>query len=52
MTLERDQNDRNRAVAPLRQAEDALLIDTTGIEAEEVVKKILGEVFRKMPQTR
>lgn len=47
MTLERDQNDRNRAVAPLRQAEDALLIDTTGIEVEEVVKRILLEVFRK-----
>lgn len=51
MTLERDHNDRNRAVAPLRQAEDALLIDTTGIGAEEVARRILVEVFRKKNST-
>ena len=47
MTLERDHNDRNRGIAPLRQAEDALLVDTTGIDAEEVVKRILAAVLRK-----
>lgn len=47
MTLERDYNDRNRVVAPLKRAEDALLIDTTGIEVEEVVKRILGEISRR-----
>lgn len=47
MTLERDHNDRNRSVAPLRQAEDALLVDTTGIDAEEVVKRILAAVSKK-----
>lgn len=47
MTLERDDNDRNRAVAPLRQAEDALLIDTTGIDAEEVAKRIMRVVLNE-----
>ncbi|MBU1568637.1 MAG: (d)CMP kinase [Proteobacteria bacterium] len=46
-TLERDKNDRNRAVAPLRQAEDALLIDTTEITLEAVVLRILGEIVPK-----
>ena len=27
--VQRDEQDRNRAVAPLRQAEDAVLVDTT-----------------------
>ena len=44
MTLERDHKDRNRAVAPLRSAEDAVLIDTTEIDIEEVVNTILAVV--------
>lgn len=47
MTLERDHKDRNRVVAPLRQAEDALLIDTTGIDIEGVVHRILAVVLGK-----
>jgi CMP/dCMP kinase len=38
---ERDQRDMNREVAPLRQAEDAVLVDTTGMTIEQVVDQIL-----------
>ena len=33
--VERDRRDTQRATAPLRQAEDALLVDTTGLSLEE-----------------
>lgn len=36
----RDERDMNRAIAPLKQAEDAVLIDTTGLSIDEVVAKI------------
>ncbi|MDD2927427.1 MAG: (d)CMP kinase [Candidatus Omnitrophica bacterium] len=38
----RDKIDSGRAVAPLKQAEDALYIDTTKLSIEEVVNKVLG----------
>ncbi len=47
LTLERDKNDRSRSVAPLKQADDALLIDTTTITLEAVVLRILGEIAKK-----
>jgi cytidylate kinase len=47
LTLERDKNDRNRPIAPLKQAEDALLIDTTEIPLEVVVLRILGEIAKR-----
>ena len=37
---ERDRLDRNRAVAPLRPAEDALLIDSTALQAADVVARM------------
>jgi cytidylate kinase len=37
----RDHNDRSRAVAPLRPAEDAVIVDTTGMPFEEVVSEIV-----------
>ena len=39
---ERDHIDSTRAVAPLQQAEDAVLIDTTNLSIAEVVAKIIG----------
>jgi len=45
MTLIRDRNDSERAIAPLKRAEDATLIDTTSLSAEEVLARIL-EVVR------
>lgn len=43
---ERDQRDMNREVAPLRQAEDAVLVDTTGMTIDQVVDQIL-EIFER-----
>ncbi|BBB33237.1 cytidylate kinase [Thermotomaculum hydrothermale] len=39
--LERDKQDSSRDLAPLKKAEDAIYIDTTGMEIEDVVEKIL-----------
>lgn len=47
MTLERDKNDRERAVAPLKRADDAQLIDTTGLTIEQVCAKILSIISSK-----
>ena len=38
----RDKADSEREISPLIQAEDAVLLDTTGLSIEEVVAKILG----------
>lgn len=40
--LARDARDAQRAVAPLRPAEDAVLIDTTGMPIDQVVDKVLA----------
>ncbi|HEX7817410.1 (d)CMP kinase [Dyella sp.] len=42
----RDARDASRAVAPLKPAEDAVLIDTTGIGIGDVVAKVLAVVQR------
>jgi cytidylate kinase len=39
---ERDERDSTRAVAPLRPAPDALLLDSTGRSVEEVVAQVLA----------
>ncbi len=44
---QRDYNDMNRETAPLKQAEDAVLLDTTGMTIEEVktkLKSMIAEV--------
>ena len=38
---ERDKSDEDRAVGPLRPAEDAIVVDTTDLSIEEVVEKLL-----------
>jgi cytidylate kinase len=40
----RDARDASRAVAPLKPARDALLVDTTGMGIEDVVAKVLAVV--------
>ena len=40
----RDERDANRAVAPLRPAPEAVVIDTTGIGIEAVVARVLAHV--------
>ncbi|MCD9030293.1 (d)CMP kinase [Luteimonas sp. Y-2-2-4F] len=42
--LARDARDASRAVAPLRPAEDAVRIDTTGLGIDEVVARVLALV--------
>ena len=42
--LARDERDANRAVAPLRPAPEAVVIDTTGIGIEAVVARVLAHV--------
>ncbi len=43
----RDHQDRNRAVSPLKQADDAILIDTSDMDREEVTEEIL-RLYRKV----
>ena len=38
---ERDKRDRERAVAPLKPAEDAVVVDTTGLDIDTVVARVL-----------
>jgi cytidylate kinase len=42
----RDEQDSKREVAPLRAADDAVLVDTTGREADEVVQEIVDRAKR------
>ena len=44
---DRDNQDMNRKVEPLRQAEDAILVDSTDMTFDEVVDKILAVVEEK-----
>lgn len=44
LTLERDKNDTERDIAPLRQAEDALRIDSTNMTIEEVIAKVVKKI--------
>lgn len=46
--LARDENDMNRKHNPLRQAEDAVYLDTTDMNIKEVVATILKIVERKV----
>jgi len=38
---ERDKRDRERSVAPLKPAEDAVVVDTTGLDVDTVVARVL-----------
>lgn len=40
--IERDTRDMNREFAPLRQAEDAVLVDSSDMSIEEVVERIIS----------
>ncbi len=46
--MERDERDKNRPLYPFRPAEDAIIIDTTGLSPEEVVEKILSLVEERV----
>lgn len=45
---QRDRNDMNRAVAPLKKADDAVLADTTGLNVEQSVDLIIKIVTQRV----
>lgn len=45
--IERDHNDMNRPVAPLKQAEDAVLVDTTNLTLEQSAAEIIRIITEK-----
>ncbi len=47
MTVTRDKNDSERAIAPLKKAEDAVYIDTTGVRADQVLESLLSVISGK-----
>ena len=46
---DRDQRDMSREIAPLRQAEDAILVDSSDLSIDEVVERI-KECYREVKQ--
>jgi cytidylate kinase len=40
--IERDERDMNRAIAPLKQAEDAVLVDGSDLTIDQVVDAIIA----------
>jgi cytidylate kinase len=43
----RDKSDRSRPIGPLTAADDAIIVDTTNLNIEQVVEKLLGFVKEK-----
>jgi cytidylate kinase len=48
--ITRDHNDAHRAIAPLKPAEDAVILDTGGLTFDEVVSAVVDIVQRKINQ--
>ncbi|MFO0879208.1 MAG: (d)CMP kinase [Gemmataceae bacterium] len=46
---ERDTRDANRALAPMRPALDALLLDTSDLTLDEVLARMLAVVLQRLP---
>jgi cytidylate kinase len=53
LMIERDRNDRNRQLAPLKPADDAILVDSSDLQIEGVVQLMLDhiETMRKAHST-
>lgn len=47
MTVTRDKNDSEREIAPLKKADDAIYIDTTGVSADQVLGRLLSAIADK-----
>jgi cytidylate kinase len=43
----RDERDINRAVAPLKSAKDAVVLDSTSLSIDEVVNYVMAEVTKR-----
>ncbi|KFN52319.1 hypothetical protein N790_00690 [Arenimonas malthae CC-JY-1] len=48
----RDERDAGRAVAPLRPADDAVVVDSTGTPITEVIERVLAVLPEKLRQPR
>ncbi len=48
--LQRDYNDSHRAVAPLKQAQDAVCIDTTGLDFEQSLQTVYQHILSRQAQ--
>ncbi len=48
--IERDSRDANRDIAPLKAAADALIVDSSHLDVEQVVRRILGFVKDAGPE--
>ena len=44
---ERDRRDSERDIAPLRKADDALMIDSSSVDADAVATRVLAEIQKK-----
>ena len=44
----RDERDMNREVSPLKQAEDAVLVDSSDMSIEQVVERIVSLARERM----
>ncbi len=44
----RDYNDSHREIAPLKPADDSILVDTTGFELQDSINKIIGIIEEKI----
>lgn len=49
---ERDQNDTTRTASPLKQASDAILIDTSNLTVNEVIEKVVSLSRPKLQKSR
>ncbi len=47
---ERDERDANRAVAPLKPADDAIILDSTQMDIEAVLKQVMDLVSQRQQQ--
>jgi cytidylate kinase len=45
--IQRDEQDMNRAVAPLKQADDAVLLDTSDLTYDQVIQEIVKIIQNK-----
>lgn len=46
--IERDERDMNRAIAPLKQADDAVLVDSSDMSIDEVVESIMSAAHSRL----
>ena len=48
----RDKDDSERAISPLKPAPDAVLVDTTGLDLDEVVERCLRMARQRLSRPR